>query len=406
MRSIILGLALTLSTGAIANTKLTAEGFHKRFELIRNDQGELLEIRDRTISTKFSLKPFMGQIKEDLINLRDYINAHKGEDIDAEIDAMLADLDSSDMKNSEAMMAGQTIKDSVKVIGHLDVEGLMKVIQSRDVLAQYENKLTQEMSALSLNTVANLKDSRYFYKRAVTYKVVTWALEQAKKHFSEIPLLNTVSYVIVKVEKLIRERRTFHQNMLLHYFENFSEKDLGMSKEEVDLAFSSIYESRIAWNNPFESSNAVENWSRYGLNIFYTGVRAANVKVRNMSEMGTEVKSRYNYAFLEVMENGERLVLNLFDNKHMLSGKPAVAYNYAQPNKIKQMRSMLGLAQVGISFIPVGDGIKDLVSQFISSTYEKQAQSEGALVGFFESNGNSVMIENIRAQVRNPYDQF
>jgi hypothetical protein len=218
----------------------------------------------------------------------------------------------------------QVIKDSVNVVGRLDVEGLMAAIQKPDVLAQYENKLTQEMSTLSLNSVANLRDSRYFYKRAVTYKVVTWALDYAKKHFSQIPLLNTASYVIVQVEKMIRERRTFHQNMLLHYFENFNEKELGMTKEEVDRAFSSIYESRIAWSNPMESTNAVNNWDRYGLNIFYTGVRAANTKVRNMSDMGADVKTRYNYAFLEVMENGERLVLNLFNNKHMFSFKPAI----------------------------------------------------------------------------------
>ncbi|MFZ4714378.1 MAG: hypothetical protein ACOYL6_11720 [Bacteriovoracaceae bacterium] len=406
MKSILLGLALTISISpAFASSQLTADGFHKRFQLVRNDQGELLEIRDRTIDTKFSLKPYLKQIKENLISMRDYINEHKDDSVvNDEVDSILADLNSDgEMKNS---LNEKAIKDSVNVIGYLDVDGLMAAIQKPDVLAQYESRLTQEMSSLSLNSVANLRDSRYFYKRAVTYKVVTWALDYAKKHFSQIPLLNTVSYVIVEVEKMIRERRTFHQNMLLHYFENFSEKELGMTKEEVDLAFSSIYESRIAWSNPMESSNAVKSWKTYGTNIFFSGVRAANTKVRNMSEMGTDVKARYNYAFLEVMDNGERVVLNLFNNKHMFSFKPAIAYNYAKPMKVKRTRQILSLAQIGISFIPVSDGIKNFVNQFIDSTKENQALTEGALIGYFESNGNTEMYTNIKSQILNPYDTF
>lgn len=405
MKSIILGLALSLSfSSAFASSEMTAEGFHKRFELVRNAQGELVEIRDRTIETKFSIKPYLKQIKENLIAMRDYINAHKSEEVDAEVEAILDDLNSDG--SMKAGLNEQVIKDSVSVIGRLDVDGLMAAIQKPDVLAQYENKLTQEMSSLSLNSVANLRDSRYFYKRAVTYKVVTWALDYAKKHFSQIPLLNTASYVIVQVEKMIRERRTFHQNMLLHYFENFNEKDLGMTKEEVDHAFSSIYESRIAWSNPMESTNAVNSWDRYGLNIFYTGVRTANTKVRNMSDMGADVKTRYNYAFLEVMENGERLVLNLFNNKHMFSFKPAIAFNYNKPEKVKRTRQILSLAQVGISFVPVSDGIKNFVNQFIDSTYEAQSQTEGALIGYFESMKNDQMYNSIKSQVLNPYDQF
>jgi hypothetical protein len=405
MKSIILGLALSLSfSSAFASSEMTAEGFHKRFELVRNAQGELVEIRDRTIETKFSIKPFLKQVKENLIAMRDYVNAHKSEEVDTEVEAILDDLNSDGSMKSG--LNEQVIKDSVNVVGRLDVEGLMAAIQKPDVLAQYENKLTQEMSTLSLNSVANLRDSRYFYKRAVTYKVVTWALDYAKKHFSQIPLLNTASYVIVQVEKMIRERRTFHQNMLLHYFENFNEKELGMTKEEVDRAFSSIYESRIAWSNPMESTNAVNNWDRYGLNIFYTGVRAANTKVRNMSDMGADVKTRYNYAFLEVMENGERLVLNLFNNKHMFSFKPAIAFNYSKPEKVKRTRQILSLAQIGISFVPVSDGIKNFVNQFINSTYEAQSQTEGALIGYFESTRNEKMYNSIKSQVLNPYDQF
>jgi hypothetical protein len=401
MKSILLGSLIAFSSMAFA-TEYNPEGFHKKFKLVRDEQGKLIEIRSKVIETKFSIKPYLIQLKEDLIALRDYINTNKAEVVDAELDEMIDDLYGNEAKSMEN--EGEYIKDSIKVVGRLDVEGLMAAIQSKDVLTQYENKLTQEMAGLSLNTIANVNDSKYFYKRAVTYRAVQWALDYAKKQFSNVPLLNTATYVIVKIEKMIRERRNFHQNLLLHYFENVKESDLGLTKEEMDLVLSSIYESRIAWNNMMESRNAAATWSTYGANLFYSSVRAANTRVRNMRDMGTEFQDRLNFGFIESSEKGEKVILNLFNNRHMVSFKPAIAFNYAKPEKVLRTRQFLGLGQIGLSFIPVSDGIKGLVNDFIDSTYEQQRQTEGALLGYFESTGQVEFAKIIKKQYHNPYD--
>lgn len=400
MKNIFLGVALTLTS--VSTFAASADGFHKRFELIRNEQGELVQIKDRTIATKFSVKPYLQQIKKDLLELKAYMNSHKAE-FDGEIDSIINEMGTAD---KAAGMNLQVVKDAVYTIPSLEVEDLMVAIAQHNMMEVYENRLTQEMVGLSLNTVANLNDSKYFYKRAVTYKAVTFALDYAKKHFSNIPVLNTISHVVVQIEKMIRERRTFHQNMLLHYFENFSETELGMTKEEVDLAWSSIYESRIAWNDFISSNNAAADWKNYGANLFFSGVRMANNKVRNFSTQNIETKLRYNFSFVEVMDQGERKVLNLFDNQHMLSMKPAVAYNYDKPGKVKRTRQILSLAQIALSFVPYAPGLKNLISQFIDSTYEAQKQTEGALLGYFESNGNLEMISVVQGQNLNPYETF
>lgn len=400
MKNIFLGAILALTS--VSTFAASADGFHKRFELVRNDQGELIQIKDRTIATKFSVKPYLQQIKKDLIELKAYMNSHKAQ-FDGEIDGIISELGTDD---KAAGMNLQIVKDAVYTIPSLEVDDLMKAITDHNMMEVYENRLTQEMMGLGLNTVANLNDSKYFYKRAVTYKAVTFALDYAKKHFSNVPVLNTISHVVVQIEKMIRERRTFHQNMLLHYFENFSEAELGMTKEEVDLAFSSIYESRIAWNDFISSNNAAADWKNYGANLFFSGVRMANNKVRNFGTQNIETKLRYNFAFVEVMDQGERKVLNLFDNQHMLSMKPAVAYNYDKPGKVKRTRQILSLAQIALSFVPYAPGLKNIVNQFIDSTYESQKQTEGSLLGYFESNGNQEMISVVQGQNLNPYEAF
>ena len=65
-----------------------------------------------------------------------------------------------------------------------------------------------------------------------------------------------------------------------------------MSKEEADKVFSSVYESRIDLVNFLESKKAQENWDRYGTDIFFTGLRSANTRLRRSMHRNT---FRYNF---------------------------------------------------------------------------------------------------------------
>ena len=52
---------------AVFAQDLSAAGFHKRFNLVKNEQGEVIAIRLKAISARFTLKPFIEQIKNELL---------------------------------------------------------------------------------------------------------------------------------------------------------------------------------------------------------------------------------------------------------------------------------------------------------------------------------------------------
>ena len=113
----------------------------------------------------------------------------------------------------------QTVVDSLKQLAVVNVDGVFTNPAFNEVVSKFEGKMTDAILLLDPTILSNVQDPTFFYKRNVTYKAVSWALDFARKRLSNIPMLNTASYVVVQVEKLITERRNFHQNMLLHYLE-------------------------------------------------------------------------------------------------------------------------------------------------------------------------------------------
>jgi hypothetical protein len=88
----------------------------------------------------------------------------------------------------------------------------------------------------------------------------------------------------------------------------------------------------------------------------------------------------------------------------MFQNRPAVAFNYDRPTQIVRKRVVLNLAQLGLSFVPMSAMIKDNIGNFIKSFYEQQKITEGALYGYFESNGDTKGQEQVHAQYLNPFD--
>lgn len=393
-------LFLTLAM-LLSFTTTYANSFDEKFLVIKDADGNVTEIKSKKLSAKFSIKPYLVQLKKDLLELQDYMSRHKA-DMDDEMDAIISDFESE--TKSTSGMDLKILKTSLNQMPAVDVNDLFERLTKKDVLVKFEEKMNEELAGLSLNMLANLKDGRYFYKRAVTYKAVMWALDYARKQFSEIPVLNTAIYVITQIEKNMRERRTYQQNMLLHYFQYAHDCQYGLTKKEMDLAKSSIYESRISWSDFLTSSQAANSWETWGYYQFVNQLRTGNGTVLMMQDLGVETLNRLDYAFVEIMEEGSKKIINLLDKKHMFSKKPSIAFNYDKPEQVYRTRQILGIAQIGLSFVPVPDGIKGLINDFINSTYEKQRLTEGALVAYFDSIDDVVMSQTIQKQKFNAYD--
>lgn len=408
--SLMVGLMCLLVLNSNSAFAKSADAFHKRFQVIRSDDGKLVGIRDRTLPVKFEVAPYINMVKSQLKNEQALMSEQSlaSGEYEANVRSVLDEdrelLLAQGYTQAEYDRYVQTVVDSLKKLAVVNVDGVFTNPAFNEVVSKFEGKITDAILLLDPTILSNVQDPTFFYKRNVTYKAVSWALDFARKRLSNIPMLNTASYVVVQVEKLITERRNFHQNMLLHYLESFDEKELGLTHDEVNMIWSSIYESRIPWYAFWESNAAKTNWMKYGVNNFYANFRAGTAKLQKAGGLYSEVNDRMNYAFQRVTYNNEKVVVNLFDNESMLQSRPAVAYNYDRPTQIARKRIMLTLAQLGLSFVPLNATIKDTAGNFIKSYYANQKITEGALYGYFESMGEDSGMRQVKAQYLNPFD--
>jgi len=405
-RLITLSLGLVLSVSAFAQD-LSVKGFNERFSLVKNDEGKVTAIKLKKVVSKFTIKPFIDQIKNDLSKEQASFTAFSESEKEAEIDGMLADMGLDPYAKDQGSEEAQKIKESLMNIPNINIDMAFNELNKADFWNEFERRLNEAFLFIDPTVMANLDDARFFYKRQVTYKVVKWALDQAKKRFSNLPILNIASFVIVRVHDMMMEQRHFHHNMFLHYVESIPETKLGMTKEEVDRAVSSIYEYRIDATDIFSSNAAARDWLNFGMNRFYMEVRTANSRVRTWESPFSNVRfqnvKKMNFAFAEVTEEGARKVYHLHNNAHQFSSKPALAYDYSNPKKVKRNRSLLNLGGVALGFIPMPGWLKGNVDSFLKSFYVKQVRTEGALVGYFESTGDTAMINKIYDQRANFY---
>lgn len=406
-RIFLLALGLMMSFGAFAN-ELSIKGFNSRFSLVKNTEGKVTAIRLKKAVTRFTIMPFIEQIKSDLFKEQASFMALTPNEKEAEIDQLLLDLGHNPYdKHSPDSDEVQKIKESLVNVKNIDVEATFKELNKTDFWKEFEAKLQEAFLFIDPTVLANLEDPRFFYKRQITYKVVIWALEQAKKRFSNIPVLNIASFVIVRVHEMMLEQRAFHHNMLLHYVETIPETQLGMTKEEVDRTVSSVYEYRIDATNIPESNRAARDWLNYGMNTFYMTVRQGNARIQNwklgLSRVEFSDIKKLNYGFAEVSEAGARKIYHLHINGFMFSQKPALAFDYSNPKRVQRNRALLNIAGIGLGFIQMPGWLKGNVDNFIKSFYVEQVRMEGALIGYFESTGNTQMMRSVYAQRNNFY---
>jgi len=379
----------------------TTEHFEKRFKIIRKS-GEVVCVLDTSISNHFSLKKYVSYIKDKIKNEQDIMQAS----FDYGISVRTLFAEDQYLHNSYNEHS-QNIEDLIKSLRKLPEINLSKVFKDPtfvEVINKFEAKLGSVLAQIDPRVLARPQDPTFYYSKKKTYKVLLWGLYLAKKKLSSIPLLNTASYLMVEVEKMVRTRREFHQNMLLYYLDNFKEEELGLTWSEANKIYSSIYESRIPWYAFWESTKAKLNWENYGTTSFFIGVRNANTRLRNFQKRYSTIGKRRTFSFQEVTFEGENLIINLVDNEGMFHRNPAVSFSRNDPKKIGRKRLLLQLGALGVSFLPIPSFWKDNIYSGFETYSSKQMITEGSLYGYIESMGEDEDLDHLKYQYLNPFE--
>jgi hypothetical protein len=389
---------------AVANTNLN--GFHKNFNVVKNDAGEVTEIRVKGPG-KFSLAMYLSYILRQL--KVEQAKMQNKADYEYEVRALLDEFeediyfDKQDGRRYRRQRSDHIVN-SMFALKDLDIERVFADKKFKNVIADFERRLKKIFSSLDPRVISNIKDPKYFVRKKQISQAARAALKLAKKVFSNVPILNTISYIIVEVETMVNRTRTYNQNMLLHYLENFKASELGMTHEEANKAISSIYESRIPWFAFWETNLARSNWEKYGVSKFFAEIRLMNNRLRTTRGRFDEMGQRLNFAFSDATYKGKRVIINVFDKNNQFSSLPAIAHYYDKPAKIKRLRTILQLASLGVSFIPFSDSIKNIVHRYIKSFYDNQMITEGSLYAHFESTDNEIMKNVFKSQFLNPFN--
>ena len=380
--------------------------FKKRFQINRDEQGNLTFIRDTSIQSQFSIQPYIEFIKETLLNEQSLMSFKT--DYDRTIYELLGNekenfIGYGSLKNDSQ---SKIVVDSLRELEKIDFDQVFNNSKFKEVIAKFESKLSDALLKVDPTVVAHAMDKDFFYQRKLADQALTWGLNFAKDRLSSLPILNTAFYVLVRVKDLLKQRRLYHQNMLLHYIENVPASQLGITDKEANHIMSSIYESRIQWFAFWESRNAQSTWDKFGVNNFYSSIRTNNNRFRDLRGTYSSIGSRLNYAFQDVVKTKDRIILNLFHTKHMFSSDLSVAYNRDKPKSVRRVRVIAQLAELGLSFLPIPSFIKRRGEDFIKSYYKEQTLIEGALYGYFEMTGNKGMLDRLKNQILNPFEKL
>ena len=143
MRNLMMLVLLAMSASAFASD---LKGFDARFGLVKNDEGKVIAIRLKKAITKFTIRPFIEQIKSDLMNEQHSFAAKSLAQKEQQIDEMLFSMGLNPYdKNSTGEEEAQRIKESLLNLPNIDVEAAFNEMGNNDFWEEFERKLKEAM---------------------------------------------------------------------------------------------------------------------------------------------------------------------------------------------------------------------------------------------------------------------
>lgn len=383
------------------------EGFEKRFSFQRDSSGEIQNVRIKwrqKTKNLLTVEGFWQSLKQ---KIKDYqSSSYHTRQFKADLDRLSRTL-RSEMRTFSGKPVGieevEALKKSLSKLRNFNLQSIFSQIEKSGFIKKFQEKISEAFTFVDPHLIARPTHANFFYRRNIGNQVAKWAMDFIGKKFDTVPVLNTAIFLVKKTMTFVGDQRSFYQNMFLYYVQKHSPEELGLTKEEVDTIVSSIFESRIGLMGYKESKYAQENWIDYGFDKFYKLVRQGNARARGIEDLYTHIGERIGYAFLYVEDKSGEKIVNLFEKAHMFTARPAVSLYLKKPAKVLRERTLVYLAQFGLSFIPLPGIVKSAAQHVANSFYVDQGKTEGALVGFLEDRGEGRIAQLILRQSVNPF---
>ena len=164
--SIVAGLLCLFTVNAQTAQAKSADAFFKRFQVLRTPEGKLIGIRDRTLSVKFSVAPYVKLIRSQLMKEQSLMSPTRlaNGQYDSEIKSVIEEGFDQDFSGNQDQLDEnvKVVVDSLKQLTVLNIEAVFTNDVFKDVVEQFQGKMTDAILLLDPTMIANVNDPTFF----------------------------------------------------------------------------------------------------------------------------------------------------------------------------------------------------------------------------------------------------
>ncbi|MES2854585.1 MAG: hypothetical protein V4692_01925 [Bdellovibrionota bacterium] len=239
------------------------------------------------------------------------------------------------------------------------------------------------------NVLASPNDPGYFHERKLIDKAVKKALSLAESALGDVPALRVVFFLLNETIGMVEGKRAYYQHALLHIIEKNEPASLGLTAEEVAFVKSSLYVGQLGWLDLKKLKDAKKNWPTYGTKLFTKQSAANAARLEKYGPKIGSVGTTLDFAFASVNAGGVDYVVNTQNKKFKFSKQLSMAYDPSDATGIRNFRIKMRLAQLAATFLPIPGIALDQLQSLLSSYYNGQRITEGALYASMTDSGNA-----------------
>lgn len=381
--------------------------FFTRYEMQRDNDGQLIAVHDRSLSYKnFSLKHTLDQ---SLLYLHQLALAGNENDdvrkivseLELSFNSEMLELDNIIIDRTEKKIT--TIKNLTSLAfarnNGIGLQELLKDPKWQD----FTNALEEEIQALPLTNriLAFPQEKFYFYKRDLFRTIFNGAASLVKSFLPFGAWFDVVNFFYKRAQSLVAENYQYHQELLLYYITNYSAGDLKITEHERRLILSSLMDANLNMLYFWKPITGSRDWEGFGIKDWNLSLNKVEKRVKKFSKRYKKVENDFGPYFASaITKKGKNVVVNFNDAPFYLLKIPSISYIFAHPNLITLERGSYELLKIALKFIPIG-AVSTIGESILNFRYKRHVISEAQAFAYLESTierlNDDDTVANLRA---------